>query len=138
MQHFILSNCISSHKHIYSERILERSPGPSARELLTENPFTPPSTLAQAIIHVSPFLEELMIVREWVQDIAPVPQNPGAAAGYWSTTKHAATGAMFTNIGGTAAKDGLVTALDPDVVNRTEGRTHLSVDDTVSPDLLGL
>lgn len=100
----------------------------SAHELLAENPYTTTSTLAQAIMNASPLLTELIVVREWLQEIAPAPQRPEATTGYWKFTKHNVMQALRT---GTGQRDGLVKEMDPDVVNRGGGRA-LSTDDTVS------
>lgn len=99
---------------------------PSAHELLAENPYTTTSTLAQAIMNASPLLTELIVVREWLQEIAPAPQRPEATTGYWKFTKHNVMQALRT---GTGQRDGLVKEMDPDVVNRGGGRA-LSTDDT--------
>ncbi|KAJ7349466.1 nuclear pore protein 84/107 [Mycena albidolilacea] len=100
---------------------------PTARELLAENPYTPTSTLAQAIMHASPLLSELVVVREWLQDSAPPPQHPEATTGYWKFTKHSVMQSLRLAGGGT--RDGLVKEMDPDAVNRGDGRM-LSADDT--------
>ncbi|KAJ6459798.1 nuclear pore protein 84/107 [Mycena vitilis] len=107
-------------------RKTEGPPMPTARELLAENPYTPTSTLAQAIMHASPLLSELVVVREWLQDSAPPPQHPEATTGYWKFTKHSVMQAL--RMGG-GARDGLVKELDPDAVNRGDGRM-LAADDT--------
>ncbi|KAJ6546893.1 nuclear pore protein 84/107 [Mycena capillaripes] len=100
---------------------------PTARELLAENPYTPTSTLAQAIMHASPLLSELVVVREWLQDSAPPPQHPEATTGYWKFTKHGVMQSL--RMGGGGARDGLVKEMDPDAVNRGDGRM-LAADDT--------
>ncbi|KAF7298503.1 Nuclear pore complex protein [Mycena kentingensis (nom. inval.)] len=100
---------------------------PTIRDLLAENPYTPTSTLAQAILHASPLLSELVAVREWLQDSAPLPQHPEATTGYWKFTKHGVMQAR--RMGGTGGRDGLVKEMDPDAVNRGDGRT-LAADDT--------
>ncbi|KAJ7273472.1 nuclear pore protein 84/107 [Mycena haematopus] len=74
---------------------------PTARELLAENPYTPTSTLAQAIMHASPLLSEL-VVHSVMQSL---------------------------RLGGGGARDGLVKEMDPDAVNRGDGRM-LASDDT--------
>jgi nuclear pore complex protein Nup107 len=102
---------------------------PTARDLLAENPYTPTSTLAQAIMHASPLLSELVVVREWLQDSAPPPQHPEATTGYWKFTKHSIMQSL--RLAGGGARDGLVKEMDPDAVNRGDGRM-LASDDTVS------
>ncbi|KAI8970749.1 nuclear pore protein 84/107 [Trametes punicea] len=89
---------------------------PHPRELLAANPYTPPATLAQSIMHSSPLLSELVVVREWLHDSAPSPValDPGATNGYWRFTRNALLQGKRT--GRTGA--GLVTELDPDAVNR--------------------
>ncbi|KAJ6620333.1 107-domain-containing protein [Mycena sp. CBHHK59/15] len=98
----------------------------TARDLLAENPYTPTSTLAQAIMNASPLLSELIVVREWLQDTAPSPQHPEATTGYWKFTKHGVIQSL--RMGG-APRDGLVKEMDPDAVNRGDGRM-LAADDT--------
>ncbi|KAH7886730.1 nuclear pore protein 84/107 [Phlebopus sp. FC_14] len=98
---------------------------PHPRTLLAQNPFTPTSTLAQAIMHASPLLSELVIVREWLHDTASPPQYPEATTGYWKFTKY---NAMQTLRSGAAPREGLVAELDPDAVNKGNGRT-LAADD---------
>ncbi|KAI9454791.1 nuclear pore protein 84/107 [Boletus coccyginus] len=95
------------------------------RILLTQNPFTPTLTLAQAIMHASPLLTELVIVREWLHEIASSPQHPEATTGYWKFTKHNVMQALRT---GQATREGLVTEFDPDAVNRGDGKS-LAADD---------
>jgi nuclear pore complex protein Nup107 len=79
-------------------------------------------------MHASPLLSELVAVREWLQDTAPPPQHPEATTGYWKFTKHGVLQSL--RLGG-GARDGLVKEMDPDVVNRGDGRM-LAADDTVS------
>ncbi|KAJ7063608.1 nuclear pore protein 84/107 [Mycena amicta] len=107
-------------------RKTESLPMPTIRDLLAENPYTPTSTLAQAILHASPLLSELVAVREWLQDSAPLPQHPEATTGYWKFTKH---GVMQSRRIGGNSRDGLVKEMDPDAVNREDGRM-LAADDT--------
>ncbi|KAI0653097.1 nuclear pore protein 84/107 [Cubamyces menziesii] len=89
---------------------------PHPRELLAANPYTPPATLAQSIMHSSPLLSELVVVREWLHDSAPSPASidPGATNGYWRFTRNALLQGKRTGRMGA----GLVTELDPDAVNR--------------------
>lgn len=100
---------------------------PHPQTLLAQNPFTPTSTLAQYIMHASPFLAELVVVREWLHEIAPPPHHPEVTTGYWKFTKHNVMQGQRT---GTGPKDGLVTDMDPDAVNMGNGRA-LAVDDAV-------
>lgn len=102
---------------------------PTPRELLSSNPYTPTSTLAQSIMHSSPLLTELIVVREWLQETAPQPHHPEACTGYWKFTKHGVMQALRTGDGG--RRDGLVKEMDPDAVNREEGKA-LAADDSVS------
>ncbi|TFK45781.1 hypothetical protein OE88DRAFT_1639447 [Heliocybe sulcata] len=85
-----------------------------ARTLLLQNPYTPTSTLAQAIMRASPRLAELVVVREWLHDTAPraQAQAPEAAAGYWRATRHRLAQARRTE-----AETG-VGSLDPDAMGR--------------------
>ncbi|GJE90630.1 nuclear pore complex protein [Phanerochaete sordida] len=94
---------------------------PRAAELLAENPYTPPSTLAQAIMHASRLLEELVVVREWLHDTAPTPASVDATTGYWKFTKHQVMQALRMN------KAAGLSGMDPDAVNREE-------DENLAPD----
>ncbi|KAF8553085.1 hypothetical protein OG21DRAFT_1589517 [Imleria badia] len=95
------------------------------RTVLAQNPFTPTLTLAQAIMHASPLLTELVVVREWLHETAPSPQHPEATTGYWKFTKHNVMQALRT---GQGTREGLVTEFDPDAVNRGNGKS-LAADD---------
>ncbi|KAH7921000.1 nuclear pore protein 84/107 [Leucogyrophana mollusca] len=95
------------------------------RTLLAENPYTPTSTLAQAIMHSSSLLTELVVVREWLHETAPSPKHPEATTGYWKFTKHNVMQSLRT---GAVTRDGLVKEMDPDAVNREDGRS-LAADD---------
>ncbi|KZT29989.1 hypothetical protein NEOLEDRAFT_1126698 [Neolentinus lepideus HHB14362 ss-1] len=97
------------------------APLPTARSLLAENPYTPTSTLAQAIMNASALLSELVVVREWLQETAPQPQPPEAATGYWRYTKHRLAQAART--GNKKDVEGLVAHLDPDAASREEGKS---------------
>jgi Nuclear pore protein 84 / 107. len=99
----------------------------TARDLLSQNPYTPTSTLAQAIMNASPLLTELIVVREWLQETALPPQHPEATTGYWKFTKHSVMQSLRS---GTGHRDGLVKAMDPDAANREEGK-GLAADDAV-------
>lgn len=111
-----------------SARKTDPEPFPKPRDLLSSNPYTPTSTLAQSIMNASPLLTELIVVREWLHETAPLPQHPEATTGYWKFTKHSVMQALRMGSG----RDGLVREMDPDAVNREEGRT-LAADDAVSP-----
>ncbi|KAI0773023.1 nuclear pore protein 84/107 [Trametes elegans] len=89
---------------------------PHPRELLAANPYTPPATLAQSIMHASPLLSELVVVREWLHDSAPSPAvfDPGATNGYWRFTRNAVLQGKRTG----RVAPGLISELDPDAVNR--------------------
>ncbi|KAK0184859.1 107-domain-containing protein, partial [Armillaria mellea] len=103
----------------------EQSPDPVARNLLFENPCTPTLTVAQAIMNASPLLSELIVMREWLQETAPAPQHPEATTGYWTFTKHNVVQAARTAAGD---RSSLVKELDPDAVNRGDGRALASDD----------
>ncbi|KAF9244485.1 107-domain-containing protein [Melanogaster broomeanus] len=98
---------------------------PHPRTLLAQNPLTPTLTLAQSIMHASPLLTELVIVREWLHETASPPQHPEATTGYWKFTKHNVMQALRT---GSGPREGLVKEFDPDAVNRGDGRS-LAADD---------
>jgi hypothetical protein len=110
-----------------SARKTESPPTPTAKDLLLENPYIPTSTLAQAIIRASPLLTELIVVREWLHDTAPPPSPPEANTGYWKFTKHTVMQNIRT---GHAPRDGMVSEMDPDAVNRGDG-AGLAPDDAV-------
>ncbi|KIO00919.1 hypothetical protein M404DRAFT_744982 [Pisolithus tinctorius Marx 270] len=93
--------------------------------LLAQNPFTPTSTLAQAIMHASPLLSELVVVREWLHETASTVQHPEVTTGYWKFTKYNVMQGLRTGAG---AREGLVREMDPDAVNRGDGKT-LAADD---------
>ncbi|KAJ3753605.1 nuclear pore protein 84/107 [Lentinula raphanica] len=97
-----------------------------AQDLLQQNPYTPTATIAQAILNASPVLTELIVVREWLQETAPAPMQPEATTGYWKFTKHNIMQALRT---GSSARTGLVKEMDPDAVNRGDGRS-LAADDS--------
>jgi nuclear pore complex protein Nup107 len=82
-------------------------------------------------LDASPLLNELLVIREWLQETAPTPSHPEATTGYWKFTKHSVMQALRTGAG---SRDGLVKEMDPDAVNREDGRS-LAADDTVSDDL---
>lgn len=76
----------------------------------------------------SPLLTELIVVREWLQETAPSPSPPEANNGYWKFTKAALWQSFRTGHG---PREGTVSEMDPDAVNRGEGGT-LASDDAVS------
>ena len=97
---------------------------PRAASLLAENPYTPPSTLAQAIMNASRLLSELAVIREWLHDTAPSPPQLDANTGYWKFTKHQTMQALRMN------KPSALKEMDPDAVNRGDDGA-LAVDDSV-------
>ncbi|EIN06492.1 nuclear pore protein 84/107 [Punctularia strigosozonata HHB-11173 SS5] len=111
---------------LMAERKTEHTPAPSPRALLRTNPYTPTSTLAQAILASSPLLSQLVQVREWLQDTAPPPPDPGATTGYWKFTKASVMQNLRT--GRRLAGDGLVREMDPDAGNREKDRKVASED----------
>lgn len=113
----------------YRLRKTEPSSRPTARALLKENPYTPTATLAQSIMVHSPLLNELVVVREWLHDDAPPPRLPEATTGYWNFTKHRLLQGLRT--GNKKEIETLVSELDPDAVNRDDGKV-LAGDDAVS------
>lgn len=101
----------------------------SAQHLISDNPYTPTATLAQAIMHASPLLTELIVVREWLHETAPLDPGPGSATGYWKFTKYQLL--QNARMGKGKQRDGgVVTEMDPDAVTREEG--VLATDDAVS------
>ena len=97
---------------VVSSRKTELPPYVPARNL---HEYTPTSTLAAHIVNASPFLNELIIIREWLHDVTPAPAHPEATTGYWPFTKHAILHSARTAGG---ARTGLVKEMDPDVVSR--------------------
>ncbi|TDL18237.1 hypothetical protein BD410DRAFT_775281 [Rickenella mellea] len=100
---------------------------PTARELLSENPYTPTATLAQSIMAHSRLLSELVVVREWLHDCAPPPRAPEATTGYWKGTRLRLMQGMRT--GNKKEVEALVKELDPDAVNRVDDGKGLAADD---------
>lgn len=105
---------------------------PSAQSLLLQNPYTPTSELANAIMKTSRFLEELVAVREWLHETAPYPpSDPGSVTGYWKFTKYEVLQSKRMGKGKERETAGdYVLDMDPDAPNRGEGRS-LAADDAV-------
>ena len=97
---------------------------PRANELLARNPYTPTSTLAEAIMHSSRLLTELVVVREWLHDTAPEPPALDATTGYWKFTKNQVMQNLRLN------RPNSLSGMDPDAVSRGDG-TMLAPDDVV-------
>ncbi|PPQ84939.1 hypothetical protein CVT25_004452 [Psilocybe cyanescens] len=114
-------------------RLADLPPTQSAQDLLLENPYTPTSTLAQAILAVSPLLTELLVVREWLQETAPAPAPPEANTGYWKFTKHTIMQGVRTGHG---QREGLVSEMDPDAINRGDGAALAPDDASYEKNLL--
>jgi nuclear pore complex protein Nup107 len=129
---FVLS--IPEHTFQDRARKTESSVFEYAQDLLQQNPYTSTSTIAQAILNASPVLTELIVVREWLQETAPPPMQPEATTGYWKFTKH---NIMQTLRTGSNARAGYVKEMDPDAVNRGDGRS-LATDDLVRTLFLGV
>ncbi|THH27911.1 hypothetical protein EUX98_g6279 [Antrodiella citrinella] len=100
---------------------------PSPQFLIATNPYTPPATLAQAIMHASPLLTELIVVREWLHETAPLDPGPGAATGYWKFTKYQLLQNARMGKGKQKAV-ALVSEMDPDAGTRED--SALASDDT--------
>ncbi|KAG6906112.1 hypothetical protein DXG01_015860 [Tephrocybe rancida] len=114
-------------------RKTEPPPLPNPRALLKENPYTPTSTLAQAVMTRSLLLTELVVVKEWLQDTAPVPAGPEASTGYWRFTKLGVLQSLRSG-GGVAGtgKEAFVRKMDPDVLGRgDEAGRGLAADDAI-------
>ena len=125
--HFLLSFFL----FFPSARKTEPPVQPSARALLSANPYTPTSALAQATMAASRTLSELVVVREWLHDTAPPPPRPDASTGYWRFTKHRVTQGRWTGNTGRAAEN-VVREMDPDaVVREAEIGRSLAGDDAV-------
>ena len=102
----------------------------TAQEILDTNAFAPPQTLVNHLIGSSKILRELMVVKTWAEDTAPEPAPPESRTGYWNYTRHwivhnkrvsgARTSSSHANI---------VRELDPDVVNREDGKMLDAMDD---------
>ncbi|KIY49632.1 hypothetical protein FISHEDRAFT_40657 [Fistulina hepatica ATCC 64428] len=110
---------------IMAQRKTQRPKFVSAREMLSENPYSPTSDLAQAIMKASPILCELIVIREWLQDTAPRPRMIEATSGYWSCTKHSMMQARRTDL---PNNESLVEDLDPDATTRGKRRALASED----------
>ncbi|TFY52382.1 hypothetical protein EVJ58_g10050 [Rhodofomes roseus] len=100
---------------------------PDPRSLLASNPYTPPATLAQSIMNASPLLSALVVVREWLHEMAATvpPIDPGAINGYWRFTKHV----LMQDLRMSSATDAVVSEMDPDAVNRGAQAKALAIDD---------
>jgi nuclear pore complex protein Nup107 len=91
---------------------LEKTESPvqsSARALLSVDPYTPTSVLAQATMAASRTLSELVVVA--------LPPWPDASTGYWRFMKHRVTPGRWTRNRGRAAEN-VVRDMDPDAVVR--------------------
>lgn len=121
-------------ENIFQDRARKTEPSTFeyAQDILQQNPYTPTSTVAQAILNASPVLTELIVVREWLQDTAPPPMQPEATTGYWKFTKHNIMQGLRTGAG---PRSGLVKEMDPDAVNRGDARS-LAADDSVRDTLI--
>lgn len=108
---------------------MEEELPPTARDLLAQNPYTPTATLAQVTMKHNPFLGELVAVREWLHDNAPVPHPPESTTGYWRMTKHRLLQGLRTENRKELAP--LVSALDPDAPLRESNGKSLAADDAV-------
>lgn len=94
------------------------------RSLLTQNPYTPSFGLIQTLTTSFPLFEELLIIRDWLEDIAPCPPPTEATTGYWKFTKYGVLQSL--RMGNN--RDGLVRQMDPDAVNRGDKKTLASED----------
>ncbi|KIP04648.1 hypothetical protein PHLGIDRAFT_109298 [Phlebiopsis gigantea 11061_1 CR5-6] len=103
---------------------------PRASQLLAENPYTPSSTLAQAIMHASRLLSELIAVREWLHETAPQPHSIDATTGYWKFTKHQLMQSLRMG------KSLSLSGMDPDAVNREENGALASDDASYEKSLI--
>ncbi|KAI6008883.1 nuclear pore protein 84/107 [Pisolithus orientalis] len=90
------------------------TPKPSSHR--THSRPRPPSHRQSCTLH--PSCPELVVVREWLHETASTVQHPEVTTGYWKFTKY--------NRAGT--REGLVREMDPDAVNRGDGKT-LAADD---------
>ncbi|KAI0338793.1 hypothetical protein BDW22DRAFT_1362509 [Trametopsis cervina] len=88
---------------------------PRASTLLASNPYTPTTTLAQAVMHASRLLTELVVVREWLHETAPNPPHAEVTGAYWRFTKHQTMQNLRTG------KRDALGGMDPDAVNRGDG-----------------
>ena len=62
----------------------------------------------------------MLVVKEWLQETAPLPPAPEVGVGYWRATRHEMK--MRGVTGTSAAKAGATDAsMDPDTVNRIGG-----------------
>lgn len=79
-------------------------------------------------MHSSPLLTELVVVREWLHETAPLDLGPGPATGYWKFTKYQLL--QNARMGKGKQRDGGVAGeMDPDAATR-EGSV-LAADDIV-------
>ncbi|EMD36111.1 hypothetical protein CERSUDRAFT_116015 [Gelatoporia subvermispora B] len=106
------------------QRLLKSNQTLNIRALISQNPYTPPAELASALQRASPFLAELIVVRDWASEVCDVPHGAGTdTGGYWRFTR--------VSKGGLAGRDsGLVQSLDPDAPARED--KALAVDDATA------
>ncbi len=71
----------------------------------------------------------------WLHDDAPAPRLPEATTGYWNFTKHRLLQGLRT--GNKKEIETLVSELDPDAVNRDDGKV-LAGDDAVCQMLINI
>jgi len=103
---------------------VRRSAKATMRDLLTQNPYTPPVNLVRTLTTSFPLFEELLIIRDWLQDIAPCPPPMEATTGYWKFTKHSVLQSLRMG----NDRDGLIRQMDPDAVNRGDQKMLASED----------
>ncbi|KAJ7749279.1 hypothetical protein DFH07DRAFT_961789 [Mycena maculata] len=78
-------------------------------------------------MHASPLLSELVVIRSGSRTRRRC-RHPEATTGYWKFTKHGVMRALRMG-GGGGVCDGLVKEMDPEAVNRGDGRMP-AADDT--------
>ena len=103
--------------------------GPKPSNLLSSNPYLPTATVAQTVMQMSKGLNELRVVRDWLQGSAPRPQGVEQRKGYWGFTRLQLVNAKRT---GRNAVAKLVKEMDMDATNRGSTPGVLDADDAVS------
>ncbi|KAF9506540.1 hypothetical protein BS47DRAFT_1321765 [Hydnum rufescens UP504] len=112
---------------LYIDRAVPPFEGPSPQALVAANPYTPEKVLIRQALEMSSTLNELLIIRNWLQKTAPTPHAPENRRGYWLFTKLELVHQLRSKLPKTTSTtsnrrnfvNNLVEELDPDVVSRT-------------------
>ncbi|KAF8321303.1 hypothetical protein DL93DRAFT_2130809 [Clavulina sp. PMI_390] len=117
---------------LYLDRAAPDSDGPSPKALVLNNPYTPEITLMRQALETSPVLNELLIVRDWLQRTAPTQLETDTRKGYLRFTKIELLHQLRSSGGPsrTIARptvNSLTRELDPDATTRAAASGNLAV-----------